>query len=126
MTASTLRWWGPLLLYMAFIFQMSSQRRPDLFSDTPDFLLHGSGYFLMGVLAIRAVGGGLASPRSVAVVAAGVAIAVLYGASDEWHQSFVPGRDASFGDLLADSAGAISAAAVVLGFWRAMEKNHVR
>ena len=32
---------------------------------------------------------------------------VGYGALDEWHQSFVPGRDASVGDWVADSAGVI-------------------
>ena len=34
-----------------------------------------------------------------------------YGALDEWHQSFVPGRDPSVGDFLADCAG------VLLGFF---------
>ncbi len=125
MTASTLRWWGPLVGYMAFIFWMSSQQRPGVFENTPDFLLHGSGYFLLGILAIRAVGGGLASPRSLAVLATGLVIAVAYGASDEWHQSFVPGRDASFRDLLADAAGALLAAAVVGTFWRMMERTRV-
>ena len=32
---------------------------------------------------------------------------VGYGALDEWHQGFVPGRDASVGDWVADSAGVI-------------------
>jgi VanZ family protein len=121
MTASTLRWWGPLVLYMAFIFFMSSQQRPGLFASYPDYLLHGSGYFVLGVLSIRAVGKGLASPRSLAVIAVGVAIAVLYGASDEWHQSFVPGRDASVSDWMADSVGALVAAVVVGTLWRWME-----
>jgi hypothetical protein len=30
----------------------------------------------------------------------------LYAASDEWHQSFVPGRTALFSDVLIDCAGA--------------------
>lgn len=29
----------------------------------------------------------------------------LYGLSDEWHQSFVPGRQVELGDLLADGIG---------------------
>ncbi|MBE3570839.1 MAG: VanZ family protein [Bacillales bacterium] len=31
---------------------------------------------------------------------------VLYAASDEWHQSFRPGRTALFSDVLIDAAGA--------------------
>ena len=43
-------------------------------------------------------------------------LAVLYGLGDEVHQSFVPGRDASVGDVVADAAGALlGAAAWVLG-----------
>lgn len=34
----------------------------------------------------------------------------LYGATDEWHQWFVPGRFVSFGDWVADVVG------VVLGY----------
>lgn len=36
--------------------------------------------------------------------------AVTFGATDEWHQSFVPGRDPSWGDFLADAAGAVAGA----------------
>jgi len=36
-----------------------------------------------------------------------VVFCMLYGASDEWHQSFVSGRDASLLDWLADSIGAL-------------------
>lgn len=33
----------------------------------------------------------------------------LYGISDEWHQSFIAGREADLLDWLADSTGAIIA-----------------
>lgn len=38
-------------------------------------------------------------------------ITALYGMADEFHQSFVPGRDCSFFDWLADSAGTVCAIA---------------
>lgn len=31
----------------------------------------------------------------------------IYAVSDEWHQSFTPGREASFKDVLIDSLGAL-------------------
>lgn len=49
-------------------------------------------------------------------VAAGLAIA--YGIVDEWHQSFVPGRVSSFGDLLSDASGACSAVLFALSVLR--------
>ncbi len=39
-----------------------------------------------------------------------ILIGAFYGASDEWHQRFVPGRSPSLGDWVADVAG------VVLGY----------
>ena len=33
-------------------------------------------------------------------------MAVLYAVSDEFHQSFVPGRDARFADVMIDASGA--------------------
>lgn len=41
-------------------------------------------------------------------------ISVLYACSDEYHQSFVPGRSASVGDVLIDSIGICTATLVSL------------
>ena len=40
--------------------------------------------------------------------------AVLYGISDEFHQSFVSGRTPAMADLLADAVGALAA---ISGSW---------
>lgn len=35
-----------------------------------------------------------------------VGLTLLYGAADEWHQSFVPGRSSSWVDVVSDGLGA--------------------
>jgi hypothetical protein len=49
-------------------------------------------------------------------------VVFLWGASDEWHQSFTPGRDASVCDILTDFAGGVSAAILL----RAAEEGAAR
>ena len=41
-------------------------------------------------------------------------IGVLYAASDEWHQAFVPGRGPAVTDVLLDSAGVLCGIAVMV------------
>lgn len=54
------------------------------------------------------------------------AIAALYGASDELHQAFVPGRYSSFSDIIADSLGA--SIGLILIYWavRLIQKSSHR
>ncbi|TAN62501.1 VanZ family protein, partial [bacterium] len=42
-------------------------------------------------------------------------IAVIYAASDEFHQSFIPGRNADALDWMADSFGAALGSLTILG-----------
>ena len=44
----------------------------------------------------------------------GIIFAVLYGASDEFHQLSTPGRHGQFTDVLIDAAGA---SLFILGYW---------
>ena len=54
---------------------------------------------------------GLASGRSgVRMVLLAVAGALLLGLVDEWHQGFLPGRNAGLDDLAADLLGALAGA----------------
>lgn len=69
-----------------------------------DKLIHALAYALMGLLAWMTFSH---QQRTLAIVfCMSVVFCSLYGLSDEWHQSFVPGREASFGDWLADTLGA--------------------
>jgi len=115
--ASFWRWWGPLVLYMAFIFFVSSRSRPATFDETPDVALHGGAYFLMALLAVRALTRGLREPASRRALFGGLAIAVAYGVSDEWHQSWVPERVGSWLDVAYDGGGALLAGVALSLFW---------
>ena len=42
-----------------------------------------------------------------------IVFCTIYGISDEYHQSFIPGRFPSFWDVLADGLGAL----LVVGWW---------
>lgn len=80
-----------------------------------DKIVHALEYAVLGALVTRAL---LAAPGLAPIAAAviGAALAVLYGVSDEWHQSFVAGRFSSRADLVADALGSILGAGVV--WWR--------
>jgi VanZ family protein len=58
-------------------------------------------YGILGVLWMCAVRG----PPRIRLLGA-LVIAAVYGAVDEWHQSWVPRRSPSAGDLLSDILGA--------------------
>lgn len=65
---------------------------------------HFIAYLILGVLLVNALGR-WRHIRGQALVAA-FAIAVLYAASDEFHQLFIEGRSGEVRDVLIDSAGA--------------------
>jgi VanZ family protein len=98
--------WGVLLaLWCAASWKLSSERDPASYVgvdlELPDKLVHGIEYAAGGFLAAAAF---LGERRSRTWIAA-LAFCVAWGALDEFHQSFVPGRDATVADLAADAAG---------------------
>ncbi len=117
MILSFLRWWGPLLAYMCLIFYLSSSSRPTLLQYAPDYAWHFVGYFVMGVLTVRAFARGLTLPASGRAALYSVVFAIAYALSDEWHQLFVPRRSASFEDLAADFLGIVGALVVLSIYW---------
>lgn len=103
--------WGPVVLQMAVIFAASSiPNLEELPGGAPDWFGHGAGYALLGALLLRALAGGRRAGVRGATAIAAVLCATLYGASDEWHQSFVSGRSPALNDLAADTLGAAVAA----------------
>ena len=73
---------------------------------------HASEYALLGTLVLlTACTYAKLSPET---VAAAVIISVLYAASDEFHQRFVPGRSCQFTDVLIDSAGGMEGVGFII------------
>lgn len=103
-----------MLLVMAVIFILSQQPGDRIHLPSfpqSDKVAHCIAYATLAATAIFAF-----SPRRPAVCAAlAFVISAAYGASDEWHQSFVIGRSVSFFDFLADCLGA----ALFIGCWLA-------
>lgn len=112
-----IRYWLPVIALCAVIFIQSAYLPPEQIPTWPHFdkLLHLCVYGILGALFCRALNTtGPLSANKWRLIVCTVVLTTLYGLSDEWHQSFVPGRDASAGDLLADFAGALVGSAVGL------------
>jgi VanZ family protein len=92
---------------MAIIFFVSAKSSAPVPQQVSDKTAHAAAYAVLGVLAVRAVGGGLPCRVTLSVALAALAIASGYGAFDEGHQWFVPGRSADVADWCADTAGAV-------------------
>ena len=108
-------YWGPVCGYAGLIFYLSSQPHPE--QDLPSFVmlfsdkvLHAIEYSLLGVLCYRAFRWGTNESWGQRAVPLAIFLASLYGASDEVHQAFVPFRDSSWQDWLADTIGAVMGA----------------
>ncbi|MGQ9503082.1 MAG: VanZ family protein [Anaerolineae bacterium] len=114
---ASLKLWLPPILWMALIFWVSAQSQlPGLTVTWLDWLLKHSGHF--GGYAVLALLWWRVTTQFFRnrYVAAALAFAgtFLYAVSDEIHQSFVPGRDASWLDLAIDALGAVSAVGMLL------------
>ena len=100
---------APLIGWLAYVADEAKHlaaRLPD--APTPwDKVAHFCYYGLMAVLLVHGLGRRWLWVPLVLVPAV--------GALDEWHQFYVPGRDASVFDWMADAAGT---GVAVFAFWR--------
>ena len=53
-------------------------------------------------------------------------ICMLYAASDEWHQTFIPGRNGAVKDVFIDAAGSVIAIVVIIGITSLVRKRKMR
>jgi VanZ family protein len=91
--------------WMLLIFLLSSRSSlpTGLLFPGADLLAHAAVYGILSMfLALSFVPPQVASWNRVLLL---TVLVTVYGVTDEYHQSFVPGRDASPWDVLADGAG---------------------
>lgn len=101
----------PLILWLALIFVLSSRSTlVELGSDAEEKLFNKSAHMVVYAVLTWLWWRALSPSRQIAwpLLAAAFALTVLYGISDEIHQSFVPGRHARVADVLFDSAGGLA------------------
>jgi len=114
-----LRFWFPVILYSGIIFYVSSI--PNV--TTPlqkiyfDKILHVLEYLPFGFLVARGIHGTkLSISGRMLVIGVGMAT-IMFGASDEYHQSFVAGRNSGIPDLIGDTIGGVVGGYIYLKYF---------
>ena len=115
--------WMAVLVWMIVILIFSTDYFSDARTTAPLFtsstsnairkLAHWGEYFVLAVLLIRALNSrsvGIIPKRRILIA---VMFAAVYAGIDEWHQSFVPSRDATTRDVLIDALGAFCGASSI-------------
>ena len=93
----------PLLLYSFLIFYLSSLSRIKIPGEIGDKTIHFFEYAAYAFFAFLFFYKVTLYKRSLL----SLITTILYGISDEVHQLFVPGRDGSIHDIIADVSGAL-------------------
>ena len=108
-TTSFLWRWGPALLLMTAIFGFSSIPSAEMLNfGLLDFIVkkggHALGYGLLALFYLRGMKGDRTEIDSRWLYMAWL-MAILYSVTDEFHQSFVPGRHPAVTDVMIDAVG---------------------
>jgi len=114
LTQKILVFWLPVFVYCSIIFCFSSLESHQVPIKKPGFdkFAHFFEYAPLGFLIIRALFVSLKGIKRFNIFVFATLLTCLYGLSDEWHQMFVPGRHASFLDIIADTCGGALGAAI--------------
>jgi len=116
-----LQYWGPAIGFAVFLFAMSSipgsiikgihvpvdeKFIPFSMQENPDKYVHAFLYATFGWLWLRI----FVFVKKMPLLKAALftfAITAFYGATDEWHQYFVPDRYCDLNDWIADCVGCL-------------------
>jgi VanZ family protein len=100
--------WGPAILVMGIIFFASNTPSTDIpgFGIADFFVKKGGhmlGYALLAAAYFHALDNGKRNQRILIFIT--IISAILYAASDEFHQAFIPGRTPAIMDICVDAIG---------------------
>ena len=123
-TWRALHYWGLPLALVALVFLFSSMPGPrvdiQIFPHA-DKVAHAMEFGALALALVRALVN-TTRWQPWLVVGLSVAFAAAYGVLDEYHQSFVPGRDADAWDVMADMVGGMMGC----GVWYAAQRFRSR
>ncbi len=105
-------YWVPVTGCAAAIFFLSSltnpqEQLPSFLRELSDKLLHLAEYAILSALWYRAFRWAAGPRIAVAAVFLAIVAGSIYGVTDEVHQAFVPMREASVLDWVADTVGSV-------------------
>lgn len=110
-------WFAPILWAATLFFLSAQSKLPEIAPTIRniDKLEHVVAYGLLGTLVVLALrkAHGLNLSRAVLLT---VLITSAYGATDEWHQYYVPNRSCDVLDWVADTFGGVLAAGVYFAY----------
>jgi VanZ family protein len=120
-------YWGLVILYLGIIYYLSSLSLRNLKSPFPFFdkVFHAGEYAILAILLYRALYISLSKPLMRFIGIWVVFLCLIYGITDEFHQSFVPSRFPDFFDLIANTTGAILGTLVIGLFLSLKNKKQI-
>lgn len=125
----TLLYWLPTVIWGLVIFSFSATHAIVVSNVKPvDFFVHKiahfSEYFILSALIYRSLRG-TTKIRGYNLLLMTLTLTVLYAVTDEFHQSFIPGREPRIRDVIIDSGGSLVALAILTNWWN-KHKLHFR
>lgn len=119
-----LKYWLPPITWMIIIFAFSS--RPTIAVSTIDWrdfffkkTIHFFEFGILFFLYFRAIRNTIKISTFFKMSLLAFILAVLYGASDEFHQTFITGRTGTLRDAIIDASGA---GVAWFGLWKLLPK----
>ena len=114
--------WCSVALYCSIIFFLSAQQNLSLPSiPSIDKVAHFLEYVGLGWVCAYAWRNELPRWPSLTIIVFSTVFASAYGASDEWHQAYVPGRTSDWRDWAADTCGGFVGGILYMSWLRIRE-----